>query len=211
MLDSLDISVSPDLRSVRRFLKSRRGRCDRGCRSRCLQQADPPSSHPGAARHSQQLKIPQRLVNARAKLNRATRRFPAARYALGVLYHLPARYLNPTQLKAGVKYRRQSGQRRTRPAHSLCRLEAFGTSAPAKKLRPTAPFRFRACRPRPSAHPSDRRSDRAPCVDSVREGIAGDSAEGRRAIRQAIRVSSAARGRQIFAAASATPAPLERP
>ena len=126
MLDSLDISVSPDLRSVRRFLKAVEDDVIADAEVDAYNKLILQVRTRARRVISQQLKIPQRLVNARAKLNRATRRFPAARYALGVLYHLPARYLNPTQLKAGVKYRRQSGQRRTRPGSFI---------VPARSLR----------------------------------------------------------------------------
>ena len=121
MIDELTIEVIPSTRRIRRFLtvveKDLIDQTSVDTYNKLIRQVRT------RARRviSQRLKIPQRLVNARAKLNRATRRFPAARYALGTLYHLPARYLSPTQLKRGVRYRRGSGQLRVNPGTFIVR------------------------------------------------------------------------------------------
>ena len=121
MIDSLDIDITPDLPAVRRYL--------RAVETSVIEDAEIDTYNRTLAKARtlasriirQRLKIPQRLVNARARVNKATRRFPTARYALGTLYHLPARYLKPTQFKAGAKFRRPSGERRTRPGSFLVR------------------------------------------------------------------------------------------
>ena len=115
MLDELTIEVDPPLRKVRRFLVA--------VEKEVIEEAEVDTYNRliGLVRtHTRRtiartLKINQRLVNARAALNKATRRFPTARYALGTLFHIPARYLNPRQFKAGVRYRRATGQLRTKP------------------------------------------------------------------------------------------------
>ena len=125
MLD-LNFEVDPPLKALRRYLQV--------VEREVIDQAEVDTFNKVAAQArtrarktiTKRLKIPARLVNARARLNKATLRFPSARYALGVLYHLPARYLSPTQLKPGVKFRRQSGQRRVKPGTFI---------VPARSLR----------------------------------------------------------------------------
>ena len=134
MLD-LYFEVDPPLSAVRRFLKE--------VEDDLIEETEVATYNATIAQVrtrarrtiAQRLKINQKLVNARAVLNKATRRFPSARYALGTLFHVPARYLNPTQLKAGVRYRRQSGERRVKPGtfivpgSSLPNIGASGRAA----------------------------------------------------------------------------------
>ena len=131
MIDNLSIEVTPDLPAVRRYLRAVEREVIEDAEvdtyNRTMAKARTLASRIIRSR----LKIPARLVNARAKLNKATRRFPTARYALGTLYHLPARYLKPTQFKPGVKFRRPSGERRTRPGSFIVSGRSLTNIGPA--------------------------------------------------------------------------------
>ena len=131
MLDRLTVEFDPPLRDVRQFLVA--------FEKEVIAEAEVDTFNKVVAQGrtrarrtiTKRLKIPARLVNARARLNKATLRFPSARYALGTLYHLPARYLSPAQFKPGVKFRRPSGERRVKPGTFIVRGTSLRNIGPS--------------------------------------------------------------------------------